>query len=278
MLKTSHFILLLKTVFLTAVLHSTAVQAGLLISPMLLTFNDRERSKEVILINKSDQTTTYRLIWKQNRAKPNGGYDELSEQESKEFPIASSMIRFSPKQVRLGPGERQIVKLAVRRPKNLAQGEYRSHLLFSALPQEKNKDVISNGPTNLTVQVMLSYSIPVIVRSGEKDYSVTIDDAKVLTSQKKGKTQYQLEVAMSRTGINSTAGSIKAYWKKNGSREEVHIGTLNSVQFYPELETSKYNLFWQGPEVALKSGKLRVVYEGRKDFSGLVLAEKTFTL
>ena len=41
-----------------------------------------------------------------------------------------NMVRISPSQVRLAPGERQIVKLAIRKPKDLAEQEYRSHLAF----------------------------------------------------------------------------------------------------------------------------------------------------
>lgn len=273
-------LLFLKSIILILVVQSAPAYADLLISPMMVTFNDRDRSKEVILINTSDQTRAYRVEWTQQRALPTGGYHELTDLESKAFPIASSMIRMSPKQVTLAPGERQKVKLAVRRPKGLAEGEYRSHLSFKALPpkEETNKDNATNtGGAAFKLKLILSYSIPVIVRQGKLDYSITIDDAKVLTSQHQGKTRYDLEVSMSRSGLNSTVGTLRAYWQKKGSSEEIDLGILNSVKFYPELEQAKYQLFWQAPQVEPKSGKIRIVYEGRKEFQGIVFAEKTFT-
>ena len=253
--------------------------ASLLISPTRVLIEDRDRSAKVILINTSEEVRSYRVEWVQQRALPTGGYKELTEQELETFPIASSMIRMSPKQVRLAPGERQIVKLAVRRPKGLAEGEYRSHLRFKALPPEKEVEAkTATEGSAFNLKLILSYSIPVIVREGKLDYSVNIDDSQVVTSQDKGKTRYDLEVSMSRTGLNSTEGSLRAYWTPNGSNEEVLIGILNSVHFYPELKQAKYKLFWQAPEVEPKSGTLRVAYEGRKEFQGIVFSEKKYTL
>jgi fimbrial chaperone protein len=268
--------IILKSVLLLVLLQSFASNASLLISPMRVAINDRERSAEVILINSSNTTKTYRVGWVQSRALSGGGYQDLNEQESADFPTASQMMRMSPKQVTLAPEQRQVVKIAARRPKDLPNGEYRSHLKFTAIPTPGAK-AVSGGP-GMILNLMLSYSIPVILRQGATEVDVSIDEAKIIKSRVNDKIKYEIAVSMTRSGPSSAFGSIHAYWKPNDSNEETLIAVLNSVHFYSELRQNTSTVFWQQPETPPVNGKLRITYEGRKEYQGRIFAEKFLNL
>jgi len=263
----------LKLLVFIALIQVFSVQASLLISPMNVTFTDRERSAQVILINSGTVTRNYRMQWSEKVALPQGGYRALLAGEFKDYSIASPMLRLSPKQVKLKPGERQIIKIAARRPKSLTDGDYRSHLQFIALPAQSDLPE-GKGPGSIQLKMLLSYSIPVIVRQGKPDYDVTIDSVKIapLDGKKKGS---KLVVSMSRIGSTTPHGSLKAFWQANNSNKETHVATLNGARLYSELEQATYKLFWHKEGFEPKSGKMRIVYEGSKEFKGITFAEKT---
>ena len=133
--------LLKATFFVSICLFSfiNSAQASLLVSPIRVAFEGRERSHEIVLINSSSEVKTYRLAWQEKLALPSGGYKDLTAEETVGYPSASKMLRFSPRQVTLKPNERQIVRLGLRRPKDLADGEYRSHLKLEALPPKRGR-------------------------------------------------------------------------------------------------------------------------------------------
>jgi hypothetical protein len=186
------------------------------------------------------------------------------------------MFRISPKQVTLAPNQRQIVKIAARRPKGLADGEYRSHLKFTVLPEKADEE--TDDKEGIVLKVMLNYSIPVILRQGEINTEVNIENAKIIKSLVKERTKYEVEVTMSRSGISSSYGAIHAFWKPNGSGEEIKLGILNSVNFYTDLNQATFKLVWQKSEIPPVNGRLRVTYEGSKEFQGVTLAERYFNL
>ena len=61
------------------VLFSQYATANLLISPTRVSFDERQRSAKVTVINSSDEYRTYRVVWNKKLALPAGGYQTLSE-------------------------------------------------------------------------------------------------------------------------------------------------------------------------------------------------------
>tara|TARA_R110002167_G_scaffold348055_2_gene559221 strand:- start:3831 stop:4562 length:732 start_codon:yes stop_codon:yes gene_type:complete len=243
---------------------------------MRVAFNDRDRSAEIILINPGNKTKSYRLDWVQLKAREMGGYDEMNEQQADNYPTASDMLRFSPKQVTLEPGGRQLVKLGARRPRDLANGEYRSHLRFTLLPDEQDAD--TEGKTGINLNLLLNYTIPVIIRQGALDYQVTIDSLQVDKIEVNDENRYNFIVNLTRSGHNSTFGSINVFWTRSNSNNEIKVAELNSLNFYSDVNHITRRLHWQPKDIAPSSGKFRVVYKGGKEFRGKILAEKTFNL
>ena len=54
-------------------------------------------------------------------------------------------IRYSPRQVRLNPNEKQTIRLMMRRSNSMKEGEYRSHLMFSPIPDPDSTESLLNG-------------------------------------------------------------------------------------------------------------------------------------
>ena len=244
-----------RTIILALLCHSSFLQANLLVSPTHITFAQRQRSAKVFLINNGTETRTYRIGWKELKAKPQGGYREMSEQEQAGFASASTMLRFSPKQVTLKAGERQTVKLALRRPKGLADGEYRSHLALTALPLKTEKQ---SG--TISLKMLLSYTLPVIVRQG-KEISSQISIGKPTLFYNKARQRAYIKVPFIRQGLYSSRGNIRAYWLADGSSKEQLVAQLNGYNIYHELNQTVASLTWQ--HFKPSSGQLRIVYQDK---------------
>jgi len=249
--------------------------ANLLINPTRVQINTNDRTADITLINISKVTTTYRLEWEEKKAKSDGGYINLSSTDASNFPIASKMLRISPKQVTLKPNERQTIKVAIRRPQGLANGEYRSHLLFKALPPKTAEEGLQSNAASMSVNIVLSFAIPVVIQQGTPDYKIAINDAHINYSptRKDG----SVAINLSRTGTHSVIGHISAYWTPNGGKE-VLLAKQGDYNFWPELASATTSLAWVGADFAVTDGKLRIVYEGVKDFRGKTFFDKTFTI
>jgi P pilus assembly chaperone PapD len=264
----------LLSVILFASLVSQAY-ANLLISPTRVMLDDRQRSAKVNLINPTNETRTYRLEWLNKKVNQFGGYEALTEAELANFPKASDMLRLSPKQVTLGPNERQTIKVVVRRPKDLADGEYRSHLAFTALPKKKSKegDEPSQG-ASFQVDVLLSFDIPVIVRQGKLDADIKVLAAELTHHPENSAVDIVFDVA--RTGNSSVTGNFMVYWQPKGSSSETLVTRVHGYNLYTEHNNYKVKLAWA--DFKPSAGTLRIVYEGKKEFSGQILADQVLKI
>ena len=112
-------------------------QADLFISPLRIVFDDATNAAEVILVNQSVETKTYRISWVEKIALPDGTYEDF--EPDPEFIGASSLVRFSPRQVTLGPREVQQIRLSLNREADLPSGEYRSHLTFTEVGEPERR-------------------------------------------------------------------------------------------------------------------------------------------
>ncbi|MDX1812117.1 MAG: fimbria/pilus periplasmic chaperone, partial [Gammaproteobacteria bacterium] len=255
--------------FFCLFVHGVA-NASLLIAPTRVSLDERTRSTTVNLVNTSSKTATYRVHWVEQKQLPNGNYQELSKEEADKFPTASSMLRFSPRQVTLAPGERQTVRIIVRRRSGLKPGDYRSHMVFQKLPDpDELKDQPSDG-SQIRVKVNLGFSIPVIVRKGKFDGHVKINKVDMLQLNNNGQKAYGLAMHVTRGGPYSVYGVMKAYWKDSNSAKYKQVAMLNNVAIYPELD-SRIIYLGLSEFKQKKSGYLKLIYSGSEDLKAYQL-------
>lgn len=251
--------------------------ANLIIHPTRIDFDASARVAEVSLLNSSNKTNTYRVEWVEKKATAVGGYTDLKPEQINRQIIASPMIRYAPRQVTLKPGERQVIKLSLRRPSSLPLGEYRSHLMFKAIPQQTEQAKTDQQGVVMQLSVIPSFAIPVVVRHGSAlNYQISVKNAEIIYNEANPE-QSKVRVAMSRQGNQSVYGDVIAYWTPTGG-SEVELAKTGGFSYWTDLNDVTAQLGWIGSKFALTNGKLRIVYSGIRDFRGKVFVENTFDI
>jgi P pilus assembly chaperone PapD len=257
----------LLSVFLFGMLAGAALQAqggpgDLLVAPTRIVFEGRQRSAEVTLVNTGTVTATYRISFVNLRMNEEGGTKEIeiSGAEPGER-FADVLIRYSPRQVTLEPKVAQTVRMQLRLPADLEPGEYRSHLLFRALPSTEAAAKPAEPATSFSVQITAIYgvSIPVIVRHGETSAKVTLSDLELLSPTGAEATP-TLRFRMRRTGNQSVYGNLTATFLKAGGKPSV-VGLANGVAVYTPNPVRLVGITLRVPPgVVLGNGRLRLAY------------------
>lgn len=264
------------TVMATALLAWPGVGlANLTIMPLRVVFEDRDRSVDMTLANSSNTTQTYRLEWTYNRMNESGVYTKSETPIHPGLDFKTAVV-FSPRQVTLAPGARQSIRLSLRRPADLPEGEYRAHLNFVKLAGSDGS--ITRSPAQgvtMKLGVNLSFSVPVIVRVGAYDAQAAISNIQLLPPAAAGQGN-QLTLDLNRTGKNSTAGRILVFWAPPGGKEE-QIGILNNINVFTETDKRKIGIGLTNTQ-PMNAGALRVVYEGMDKDRGQKWAETTLPI
>ncbi len=253
-------------------------QASLLITPLQVVFKERERTAEIVLVNTSDKTNTYRLRWEQlDQFEGEGGYVPAEDDVRKERTDLEDFAVFTPRQVTLGPNEKQTVRLAVRRPKDLPDGEYKSHLKFAIVPDlqanKGNDKEVPQDEIGIGAQVVVSYSVPVVYRVGEYNTKISIGTPEITRNPKT--SNILINVSVERSGTHGAVGLMHAYYKPDGG-EEYEIGALGNASLYTEINRRDFTIVTQ--EKNLNPGQLRITFTKAEGSVGdfVILDEKTF--
>lgn len=251
------------------------------VTPKRVVLEGRRRTAEVTLVNRGTSDATYRIFFTNLRMSEDGRYEEVTEPEAGEL-FADGMIRYSPRQVTIPGLGSQSVRLLVRKPRDLAPGEYRSHLVFRSLPPDDVGESIE--PTDLAqgeIQVRLiatySISIPIIVRHGNLSANVGISGLEFDLAGKTG-TEPTLSLRLNRSGDRSVYGDLAVTFEA-GDGVESEVGRILGIAVFTPNESRTLRLRLSPPEgIALRNGQLRVVYREREDAGGAVLAEAELAL
>ncbi len=254
---------------------STA-QADMLISPTRVLMDDSNRSTTLTLRNPSDGWRTYRLRWQDKRAKESGGYSMITEGE--DWPSAKEMVRHSPRQISVGPGENQTVRFSWRPPADLPGGEYRSHLLLEVIPDisEPIATMGTKAPRDgvgVQVYMQMSFSIPVVVRHNTEAPQVSLSDVKAVPA-KDGK-HMGLDLTFSRTGNASSYGRVVVEMQRNSDSPVEQIGEYRELSIFHELDKRKISVPLRDANIP-EGAWVRIAYQGLKEYQGILWTEKVF--
>jgi P pilus assembly chaperone PapD len=180
--------------------------ASLTISPTRVVFEDRARTYTVKVSNRTNEQNTYRISLVNQRMGPFGQLTEITD-SIKDEKFADSMIRFSPRQVTLKAGETQVVRVMLRKPKDLEVNEYRSHLKFMALPKEKSiaQQLLQTEDLSISMQARSGITIPLIVRHGNLSSDLSIKEMSVKATD----NAHNLTLHLNRAGNASVYGDLR---------------------------------------------------------------------
>ncbi len=252
-----------------------------MVSPTRIVFEGNERTKQVNLINNGSETGRFRVSFVRRKMTEDGKLVEIDENAPGMY--SDEIVRFSPRQVTLKPGQSQTVRLMLRKKSGMKDGEYRSHMLFQSLPDPASSDInkLSNdNPKEFSVQLIpvIGITIPVIVRQGKLNSTVSLSDFE-LKQMNTVKGQIILSLKINREGNSSAYGDFRVYFTPQGGKQVV-IGEVNGIAVYTPLANRSVDINLQTPPAFnLSNGELYITYlEPGKDEANGLLAESRFAV
>ena len=255
----------------------------LLVAPTRVILEGRVRSAEVSLINIGSHTATYRVSFTHLRMTESGELKEIEKPEEG-APFADNLIRYSPREITLESNVAQVVRMQIRLPASLPEGEYRSHLLFRAVPPESaapersiEKAVSETAAAGFSVRLIPIYgvSIPVIVRHGSTPATASLAEAVYRPAQ--GDEPPLLECKLGRSGNQSIYGNLTVKFLPASGTPRV-VGVMNGVAVYTPNSFRIVRVPLQpAPGVVLGHGRLQVVFS-KAEANGERLAETAVSL
>lgn len=246
----------------------------LMVSPTRIVFEGNERTKQINLINNGSETGKFRISFVRRNMNADGKIVPVEENESGMF--SDEMIKFSPRQVTLAPGQSQTVRLMLRKKRDLADGEYRSHMMFQALPDAKASDIntlSTNQKEKLSIQLIpvVGITIPVIVRHGNLNAEISLSDFEIKQSNTV-KAQPVLSLKINRDGSMSSYGDFRVYFTPEGGTPVI-VGQVNGVAVYTSTRSRSLEINLQTPgDFSLSNGELHITYlePGEDEKTGLI--------
>lgn len=249
--------------------------ADIMLYPTRVVIEGAKRSAQVEIINRGQEPETYRINIVNRRMNELGEIVPAdSAQPGEQF--ADAMLRYTPRQITLQPGASQTVRISVRKPADLAPGEYRSHLQFDRVADSVGAADLENAakaaPNELSIvlRALIGASIPVIVRHGETRASVSLENLSI----ERGKSGApELSFAFRRNGNRSVYGDVVATYLAPG-KKPVEVGKATGVAVYVPNAQRNARLELKHPDgTPIQGGELRLRYSERADAGGALIAQ-----
>jgi hypothetical protein len=243
-----------------------------------IVFDGPKKSQEISLANVGKDTATYSVSVLNIRMTENGSFEEITVPDSGQN-FAGEYLRFFPRKVTLAPNESQVVKVQVVKTNLLTPGEYRSHIYFRAVPDEKtvadkpktekpvadksidkSADTASKstdtGAISIALKPIYGITIPIIIRVGDNNADVTLTDVAFNMADQSPK----LSFSFNRLGNMSVYGDIKVDYVVPGGKP-TPVKFIKGVGVYTPNKTRHINIDLDKDEkVDYHKGKLMVTY------------------
>lgn len=244
----------------------------LLVAPTRVVL-ENQRGGEVILNNIGAQPATYRISLELKRMTPDGQLEEVDPASADPREQAAlSMISYAPRRVTLAPDQPQAIRIGIRPPADLPDGEYRAHMLFQGVPDVApvTDAPIPGAGFSIALTPIYGVSIPIIVRKGQLKAAATIGAVRVVDSD----GRKALAVDLARSGDRSIYGRLQV--RAPGRGEPVF--TANGVAIYGELGSRTFVLPIDETQAAALHGPVTVDYLESRDGDYSQLASTSVTL
>jgi len=254
---------------------SAPVQAAggdLLVAPTRIVL-DGKRGTEIILNNIGSEPATYRISLELRRMTADGRLDVITPEQANEIEkAAKAMIRYAPRRVTLPPNQPQAIRLGIRPPQDLPDGEYRAHLLFRAIPKVRavTEQSSPTGGFSISLTPIYGITIPVIIRQGNLQATAGIANARI------EQTEYGKAFVfdLSRAGNRSTYGEIRVL--KQGQSKPVLVA--RGIAIYPEISGRSVSLPIPDEVAAELNGAITVEYYEPENSGGGLIARSQMVL
>ncbi|HLO92360.1 MAG TPA: hypothetical protein VK172_14440 [Lentimicrobium sp.] len=265
------------SILLAAFPFASRAQGDLLITPRRAVFEGTKQSQEFTLANTGNDTAKYNVSFVQYRMTENGSFEQITEPDSGQY-FADKYLRVFPRSVTLAPNESQVVRMQFRKMPDMKPGEYRSHLYFRAVPNEKplgedaSKDTASIG---IRLIPIFGITIPIIARVGDLSLNVELSE---LNLDLNSDTVPNLAITFTRTGDKSVFGDLLVNWV-SPSGESKEVGIVRGIAVYTPNQIRRFNMKLRNlPDVNYNTGKLVVRYQTPNEQKSELFDEKELKL
>jgi hypothetical protein len=267
----------MKRIFIFTAIFSLAVFAfvessqALRITLKRIIFEGAKRAEVVTIINNSDEEKTYRLGWRHFRMTPDKSLVAVPDDElTPDIKPVVNMVRFAPRRFTIPPNSSQQVRMMLRMPADLPDGEYRSHLwvrpeadiadLRTKAKKENERRGVRGG---VSLAMLAGVTMPVIVRKGPLESSLSIVEAQASASGGFVDVSYSLQ----REGTKSLYGDID-YVCNPGAGSEFFLRTTRGIAVYAEATRRNFNLRIEKPDDRPSCQTLSITYSETQGFDG----------
>jgi len=253
-------------------------QGNLIIIPRRVVFEGSKRTQELNLANTGKDTAKYLISIIQYRMNDDGTFENIIQPDSGQN-FADKNFRFFPRSVVLAPNEAQTVKVQIINASDLKPGEYRSHLYFRSVPNDKLLGATDTANNTKTISVHLTpifgMAIPVIIRTGVSTSNIVLN---LPSLEIKENQAPKLKLAFNRSGNTSVYGDIKVdYISQQGQVTQVALAKGFAIyapnggrHFCMTLDNTK--------DLNYHKGKLHVTYTTPSDTKSVKIAEAELVL
>jgi hypothetical protein len=253
-----------------------ARNAELLLSPTRIVLDNGAKYATVTIRNNGDGVGRYKIELVDTIMNENGGI-KIREDGSKGDFSAQDIISLSPHSMTLKPDENQVVRILVKNMNELPDGEYKSHLQVRMT--ENDLDLKTGQPaadgTTITLKPKMTTVIPVIVRKGQTEFKVMLDEAKLIMGGGEGKPSPEISASFSLSGNRSVLGDIKVtHIAADG--KETQLVFFRGIAIYRGVTKRTQTVALTVPSgVNIHSGKLDVAFMSQENEGSQVLTSKT---
>jgi len=256
----------------------TSAQGNLIIIPRRVVFDGTKRTQDLNLANTGTDTAKYLISIIQYRMLEDGNFQEITKPDTSQN-FADKNFRFFPRSVILAPNEAQTIKIQLINTSDLQPGEYRSHLYFRAVPNDKPLiDKANEKPENaISVRLVPTFgiAIPVIIRRGTSTSKVTFSASSIENTLQGAN---QLKLTFMRTGNMSVYGDITVnYISPEG--KIIQVGMARGFAVYTPNTIRHFTLgLDKNTNIDYHKGKLHIVYTTSPEDKSIKMAETELAL
>lgn len=255
----------------------TMAQGNLLITPRRVVFDGQKKSQELNLANTGKDTAKYVISFLQIRMKEDGSFETITKPDPGQN-FADKYLRFFPRMVTLGPNEAQVIKIQLTKTGELQPGEYRSHIYFRAVPDEKPLgEEVPKDSTTIAVKLtpIFGITIPVIIRVGPSNMQVSLSD---LSLDMQSDSLPKIRFTINRSGNMSVYGDISVEYISPAGKI-TPVGSIKGIAVYtPNLLRRVWIDLTKTIGIDYHAGKLRLTLSAPTEDKAVKLAEAVLSL
>ena len=212
----------------------TQALARIDIVPQKIIIDPRDRNSEFTILNLFNTTGKFRVDIVSYKQDKNGIYKKMEAPLDVTFD-PKKIVRFSPRQFEIAPNGRQKIRLSIRKPGDLSDGEYRFHIKAIRFA-----DSNSNEENTVNLSMNMGVTIPVVVRHGKIFNKSKLTNASYIPPQQSNKNRPEVHLEIERNGNISSIGSLDVYQKEQG--QEKKIGTITNANVFTEIDKRYFQI------------------------------------